>query len=367
MTEASSFGVTVPGRPESCFRVTIGYGIKGRMAEAVGEVLEGRTVFLLTDHIVQRCWGEQVVAVLEGMGVKPRCMAIEAGEKSKTWATAGLVLERMVEEKMDRRSVLVSLGGGVVGDLGGFASSVYMRGISLVQIPTTLLAQVDSCLGGKTGVDLPTGKNMVGTFHQPEHIFVDTEFLSSLPVEEIRNGASEVVKYGLIADEGILAELEKMDLADASLRDGAWLDLVKRCLKIKAGVIERDPLESGERMILNFGHTVGHGVEVSADYELPHGAAVAVGMVAASRLSSALGLLEKSDALRIEDVLRGLGLPVAMPGNVEVEEVLSALFRDKKALQGRLRWVLLKGLGRPMVTWEVPVPLVRETLEGMRS
>jgi 3-dehydroquinate synthase len=255
----------------------------------------------------------------------------------------------------------------VVGDLTGLAASLFMRGIPYLQAPTTLLAQVDSAIGGKTGVNLPAAKNMLGTFYQPRGVFIDLAFLDTLPEREFANGLAEIVKYGVIEDPELLKYLA--DEAEAIRgRDGAILErLVARSCRIKKGIVELDETEKGLRRILNFGHTMGHAVEAATDYGMAHGEAVAVGMVAAARISVALDHLSTDEGERIEAVLRAVGLPVRIPGNVSAERLLDGLRMDKKKEGADVHFVLLKKIGIPFVNGGVPEALLRKTIEDLQS
>ena len=270
-----------------------------------------------------------------------------APELTKLWIA-------MAKAGLDRTSAVVALGGGVVGDAAGFAAATYMRGISLIQVPTTLLAQVDSSIGGKTAIDLPEGKNLVGAFYQPRLVISDINTLKTLPFKEFRNSFAEVVKYGVIRDAGLFNLLEaKTNWFFLSLKRGifnapqrAFLEaVVSRSAAVKAKVIERDEFErKGERMILNYGHTFGHALEANSRYRMPHGEAVAIGMTLAARLASKLKLFKKKDELRQAMLLRSAGLPIK--ARFQAHRILTFMKRDKKARAGRIRLILPKAIGR---------------------
>jgi 3-dehydroquinate synthase len=320
----------------------------GRLAREAG-IAPGRAA-LLTDSNVARLYGERAGASLKAAGFEPRSIEIAAGEQSKSLATLEHIYDALVDAELDRSSALFALGGGVVGDLAGFAAATYMRGIALVQIPTTVVAQVDSALGGKTAVNHPRAKNLVGAFYQPRLIVADVATLASLPEREFREGLAEVIKYGAIMDAAMVGALERG--LDAILRrePAALEDAVERSLRHKATVVASDEREGGLRKILNYGHTVGHALETSAGYgNFLHGEAVAIGMVAAGRLSQAFAGLAAADAERLERLIARAGLPTAMPeGWRGRDEFARAMRLDKKRAGDGVEFVLLDRLGHAL-------------------
>ncbi len=287
---------------------------------------------------------------------------VPAGEASKSLDAAGRVLEAMRRAGLDRRGLVVALGGGVVGDLAGFAAAIYLRGVDVIQVPTTLLAQVDSSVGGKTAVNLPAGKNLVGAFHQPRGVFVSTEVLASLPAGEFTSAFGEIVKYGLISETGLFEGLER-DPAPALARDPrALTQVIATCLRAKAAVVAADEREGGARAILNVGHTVGHALEALTGYvRYRHGDAVAIGNVYEARLSAVLGLASDDLAGRVEALERRLGLPVD-PDPFDPDAALVAMRGDKKAVGGRLRFALPCAVGRSEIVDDVSPETVRRVL-----
>jgi 3-dehydroquinate synthase len=283
------------------------------------------------------------------------------GEQFKDWATLNRIFDHLLRHGCDRQTVLFALGGGVVGDMAGFAAACYMRGVPFVQVPTTLLAQVDSSVGGKTAINHPAGKNMVGAFYQPQRVVCDLDTLQSLPLRELRAGLAEVIKYGPIADIEFLAWIEA-HLDELLARDTAALaHAVRRSCEIKAGVVGQDERESGLRAILNFGHTFGHAIEAGLGYgQWLHGEAVAGGMVMAAQLSARLGLVPAEFAARLQRLIEGAGLPVRGP-SLRPERYLELMRVDKKAQGGEIRFVLIDGPGRAVVR-AAPDALVREVL-----
>jgi len=290
---------------------------------------------------------------------------VPEGERAKSLSTIARLLDRFSELHMTRQSTVIAVGGGVVGDVAGFAASMYMRGIAVVQAPTTLLAQVDSSIGGKTGINFKTVKNLVGAFHQPRLVLADIDTLRSLPVREYRSGLYESVKYGLICDRELFdsfhGNLSRILEREAS----AVEDLVARCAAIKASVVSRDEKEGDLRRVLNLGHTVGHGLEAAAGFRrLKHGEAVGFGMIAAVRISQALGRISESDASEVESVIRSIGSLPSLSG-ITLKSVMDAMQHDKKVRDGALHFILPLGIGCVEITRDVPLTTVRETVKNL--
>lgn len=302
----------------------------------------GARMVVITDECVAAAHGGRLGSVLENVPM----LALPAGESTKSLAELGRVLDFCAAQKLDRHSVLFVVGGGVIGDLGGFAAASYLRGIDFFQIPTTLLAMVDSSVGGKTGINLAAGKNLVGAFHQPRGVFISTDFLQTLPPREFAAGAAEIIKYGLLGDAALFSRLERAVLGVRSEDLGA---VVRRCCEIKARIVEKDERElakTGGRALLNFGHTFGHAIEQVTGYgTYLHGEAVAVGLCAAARLSQKLGLLAASDVARVDRVVGAHGLPIRLRTSLPLADLLAAMSRDKKVRAGLPRFVVLKSLG----------------------
>lgn len=285
------------------------------------------------------------------------------GEDAKTWAVAGSVLDDLVRRGLERGDALIALGGGVVGDLGGFAAATYLRGIPFVQVPTTLLAQVDASVGGKTGVNHPLGKNLIGAFHQPAAVFADPEVLRTLPDAELRAGLAECVKHGVIASADYLRFIEEQLPALLAHDSAAMTELLAESVRTKARVVAADERESGLRATLNFGHTVAHAIEATARFAWRHGEAVAVGIVVATDLSARLGLCEPALTERLAALLERAGLPVQLPA-VPAAALLAAAGQDKKRRGGRLTWVLVRNLGDVVLRQDVPDELVLQALRA---
>jgi len=348
------------------YRIGIGPGLLSDGTRLAAHV-HGRDAFVISDDQVAPHYLARVVEALARArpGLRIGSWTLPAGEASKTLATFGQAIDALAGAGVRRDATLFALGGGVVGDLAGFAAAAWMRGIDCVQLPTSLLAMVDSSVGGKTAVDLPQGKNLVGAFHPPRAVVVDTATLRTLPARELRAGLAEVVKYGAIVDAPFLDWLE--DHADALLAmdDDALAEAIARSCAHKAAIVERDPFERGERALLNFGHTFGHAIETEQGYGgLNHGEAVAVGMVQAARLSERLGLSPAADGARLVALLQRFGLPVAPPPGLDADALLAHMRLDKKAQGDGLRFIVWDGAGRARVLAGVPEEAVRGVLAG---
>lgn len=301
---------------------------------------------IITDNQVKNLLGGRFLKLLKPHFPKTILLSFPAGEKFKTQKTKTFLEEQMLNNNCGRDTLIIALGGGVVGDMAGFVAATYMRGIPYVQVPTTLLAMVDSSLGGKTGIDAPQGKNLIGSFHQPKKVFVDLEFLKNLPEKQILNGCYEIIKMAITSDPKLFVFAEK-HLAEAKAKKPAVLEhLITRGLKIKARIVEADEKESHDRMILNFGHTIGHALEQLSGYKLMHGEAVALGVIAEAKVSVLEGLLHKSEYERIVSLLVGSGLNPALLKIWTPEQVIKAARKDKKTRGQKLRVVLIEAIGR---------------------
>lgn len=295
-----------------------------------------RRFALITDHHVEDLVGHALQDQLERAGCEAHLFSVPPGETSKTREWKEILEDQLLEAKLGRDTVLMAIGGGVITDLAGFVAATYCRGVPLVSIPSTLLAQVDASLGGKVGVNTPFGKNLIGAFYHPRYILVDTDLLSTLSEDEILNGMGEVIKYALIASKPLFQKLHQ---------EIQWDDIVLECCTIKKEVVEKDPKERGLRAILNFGHTVGHAIETCMDYQISHGKAVAIGMLAESYMSYQLGYLKEQDLLSITTLLEHYGFSLRLPSTLDQKELMQVMQLDKKALSRQPRFVLLKGIG----------------------
>ena len=321
-------------------------------------------ILIVTDKNVLKNCAESFTKNLHG---DFEIFAIDAGETSKTLHEAEKIYTKAIEFGLDRKSLIIALGGGVVGDLAGFVAATYLRGVPFIQIPTSLLAQVDSSVGGKTAVNHALGKNLIGAFYQPKAVFIDLETLQTLPEREIKSGLGEVVKYGIISDESFFAYLENNAEKILNRDAEVMAKIVKRSCEIKAEVVGSDEREAGLRRILNFGHTLAHAIEEETHYEkYRHGEAVAVGMLGAAYISEQLGKISAAEVNRLKNLLERLNLMTHCEG-CDVDKMYSATFRDKKVLNGKINWVLMKKFGEVEITSDVPENIVKNALKLVSS
>lgn len=343
------------------YQIRIGSGLITRPELLVPFVRGGRAA-LVTNVTVAPLYLEPLAAGLIASGIDVVRIIVPDGEAYKNWETLNAVYDRLLEAHCDRQTTLIALGGGVIGDLAGFAAATYQRGVSFVQVPTTLLAQVDSSVGGKTAINHPRGKNMIGAFHQPLAVLADVNTLATLPERELRAGLAEVIKHGLIRDLGFFEWIEA-NIGPLLARDTeALVHAVRRSCEIKAEIVALDERETGPRALLNLGHTFGHAIEAAMGYGAwLHGEAVAVGMVMAADLSHRLGSLGKDDVSRVVALLKRTGLPVAV-GDIATPRFLELMSVDKKAAGGRIRFILLDRLGSAAIRGNVPQEALLATL-----
>jgi 3-dehydroquinate synthase len=332
---------------ERSYDIVIGNGVLPDLGSLYNERALGRAAAIVTNPTVAALYLEEAKKSLERAGVSVTVITVPDGEAYKTIETAGQIYGDLISAGLDRRSCIVTLGGGVVGDMAGFVAATYLRGIDFIQVPTTLEAQVDASVGGKTAVDHALGKNMIGAFHQPRLVLMDTETLKTLPEREVRAGMAEVIKHGLIRDVGLVAFLEEHLEAAATMRLSAeklaWL-VAQQC-RIKSAVVSEDETEKGVREILNYGHTVGHALEVVTHYtRFKHGEAVVLGMLAAGRIAVEKGMWSVSEFERQNALLARLGIPGGAE-DLPLEEILSGMGRDKKVRDGLIRFVLPESIG----------------------
>ncbi|MFH1651408.1 MAG: 3-dehydroquinate synthase [Chloroflexota bacterium] len=353
-------------------RVSLGkksYDIRighGALASADGWLRElgfsGRLV-IITDDTVRKLYGDRLTADLKSAGREVTLLSVPAGEAQKSLDTAGGLYRQLVEARAERQTPVLALGGGVIGDMAGFVAATYQRGVPLVQVPTTLLAQVDSSIGGKVAVDVGQLKNMAGTFYQPRLVITDTAVLRTLPPNELANGLAEVIKSAAIRDAPFFQYLEENMAKAKKLEEHVIEQVVFRTAGIKAAVVSEDETDTGLRNILNFGHTVGHAIEAVSGFAVPHGHAIAVGMTAAARISRRMGLLKEEEAERLLSLIEAAGLPNSLPG-MDAKAVLAAMQHDKKVRDGKMRFVLLRSIGDAFVTADVSPEMVKEVLSG---
>lgn len=345
------------------YPILIGENLLDR-ADLLAVHLASRRAAVVTNPTVASLYLGRLSEALKRAGTEVVACVVPDGEEHKNWQTLNQIFDTLLEHRCERANTLIALGGGVIGDLAGFAAAVYQRGVPFVQAPTTLLAQVDSAVGGKTAINHPLGKNMIGAFHQPRLVVSDISTLTTLPDRELSAGLAEVIKYGLIMDPEFLgwleANVERLVTRDADALGQA----VQRSCESKARIVASDERESGERALLNFGHTFGHAIEAGLGYgRWLHGEAVAAGMMMAARLSARLGQLREQDVERIEVLLRRARLPVEAPA-LGASKYLELMAHDKKVQDGKMRLVLLKSIGQAYVTADYPAGELREVLAG---
>jgi 3-dehydroquinate synthase len=351
--------------------VRIGQGLLARAGQEIVALAGRRRVAILTDETVASRHLPALQAALAAEGIEAPALALAAGEGTKNWAQLGHATEWLIAQKVERKDLVIALGGGVIGDLAGFAAAILRRGVRFVQIPTTLLAQVDSSVGGKTGINSPQGKNLIGAFHQPALVLADIDVLDTLTPRDFRAGYGEVAKYGLLGDERFFEWLEgnATGLAsDAALRQRA----VRHSVQMKADIVQRDETEQGDRALLNLGHTFGHALESATGYSdrLLHGEGVAIGCVLAFELSARMGLCSQEAPSRVAAHFRAMNLPARIadiPGDLPGDEALIALMaQDKKVQDGKLRFILAHGIGHAFVTDTVQPDMLRQVLAQSR-
>ena len=346
------------------YNIIAGSGILSRLGKYIKKLEVGNDAYVITNALIKNKYGRALEKTLKASGFKVKFKLVPDREESKSIRTSFLVIRDIARYDKRRHIFIIAFGGGVIGDLAGFVASIYKRGVPYIQIPTTLLAQVDSSIGGKTAVDLGEGKNLIGAFYQPRLVFSEVKFLSSLEKRQIRSGLAEVIKYGLIKDPRLFSYLEK-SLKDAlALKPLALEYIVKRCSSIKAAIVGRDEKEEkGLRTILNFGHTAGHAIEAASGYKAyNHGEAIALGMLIALDISRKLNLIGQAVSQRIETLIKAAGLPVRIEG-VPLHKIINAHYHDKKFIGLKNRFVLIKGIGRTKIVENIPLKIIEEAIK----
>jgi 3-dehydroquinate synthase len=351
------------------YAIKIGGGLLARLGRECARLNLGARCAIITDVNVGRRYAREAFNALATAGFSPSLIVVPAGETAKSLKTVQTGYDLLAAHRLERKSFIVALGGGVVGDLAGFVAATYLRGIAFVQVPTTLLAQVDSSVGGKVGVNLKAGKNLVGAFYQPRLVLGDLDTLKTLPEREYRAGLAEVIKYGIIYDAELFARLERAMPRLLRREPGTLAGVVARCCEIKAEVVGQDETEGGLRAILNFGHTIGHAIENISGYgKYLHGEAISIGQVATAKLSSELTGLSGKDAGRVRDLFRRAGLPTGIRLNrAQRKKLLAAMKLDKKVSDGEIRFVLARRIGRVEFGYKVPPALIEQSLNPQPS
>jgi 3-dehydroquinate synthase len=357
---------------ERAYDIVIGRGVLQSLGSRVAALRPGVRTAIVTDRTVAKHWLEPAERSLAEAGIPTSRVVVEEGEISKTYAGLEKVSEALITAKIERNDLVIALGGGVVGDLAGFAAAILRRGVDFVQVPTSLLAQVDSSVGGKTGINSPQGKNLLGAFHQPVLVIADTSVLDTLSQRQFRAGYAEVAKYGVLGDEAFFAWLEA-NHADIFAGGAAREHAIATSCRAKAAIVSRDERENGERALLNLGHTFGHALEAATGFSdrLFHGEGVSIGMVLAAEFSAKLGMISVADAARVERHLASAGLPThlqdiagfAQEGLADADALMALMAQDKKVKRGKLTFILLQAIGRAVVANDVEPELVRDFLQ----
>ena len=353
---------------ERSYDIAVGSGIMSGLGEAVSDLGLGSKQMIVTSRTLWSLYGETIRDSLASNGFDVSVTTVSDDEEAKSLQTLTVIFDNLLENEFDRSSGVVALGGGVVGDIAGFAAATFMRGVPFLQAPTTLLAQVDSSIGGKTGVNHPKAKNLIGAFHQPRLVWTDVSTLRTLPERELRSGLAEVIKYAMIYDSELFRMLTSVVDSFSNLPADALIDIVSRCCSIKARVVQQDEQDRGIRSILNYGHTVGHALETLSNYSYyTHGEAVAIGMIAAARISREIGVADEETVELQENLIEAAALPTRIQSSIKPHDIVCQLDKDKKRLAGRVRWVLPRTIGEAFLTNEVPTDAVLKVLKGMTS
>jgi len=357
MTELVTVGLATRS-----YAVKVGRGLVDTLGAEAKDLGLGVACALVSDSNVAPLYSARALKSLRDAGFRPIEITVPAGEKSKSLEQVQWICERMIEAGLDRKGWVVALGGGVVGDLAGFVASIYFRGVPVIQAPTTIVSQVDSAVGGKTGVNAHNGKNLIGAFHQPRLVLADVDTLASLPGREFNEGFAEVIKHGAIRDRTLLDAVAALDRTNLQ-------PIIRRNMEIKARIVSADEQErTGERALLNFGHTIGHGIEAAAGYgKLLHGEAISLGLVAACRISVAKAALSQAEADQITRLLRQYHLPTQLPGGIPAEAILASLKADKKFEEGAIRFVLCPRLGEAFVSKDVTIEDITRAVERLSA
>lgn len=351
---------------DNSYPICIGWGILDDLGSLLSKDKLGDKCAVITNPTVNKLYGKKVKESLGSVGFKSVILEVPDSETSKSLKYAEKLYIKLIDNKLDRSSCIIALGGGVTGDLAGFVAATYMRGVPLVQVPTTLLAQVDSAIGGKVAVDLPQGKNLVGAFYQPKLVLSDIETLKTLPENELKSGLAEVIKYGIISDPGLFKLLERNLEKIKQQNKKILTEIVTKCSKIKASIVEEDEKEQGKRAILNLGHTLAHALESITSYtRYNHGEAIAIGIVFAAKLSIKLDMLDKNEFGRIVGLIQSTGLPIKIKDDFEVDKLLQTMHLDKKVKSGKIRMVLPKRIGEVVITDKIPINMLKIELGKM--
>ena len=349
---------------KSSYKIIVGSNILNKLGKYIFKLKLGDRAYVITNASIKNRYGKILYKTLKQAAFNVKFKLIPDTEKSKSIEIASSVIKDIAAHEKKRKTFIVAFGGGVIGDLAGFIASIYKRGIPYTQVPTTLLAQVDSSIGGKTAVDLIEGKNLVGSFYQPRMVFSDVKMLKSLSLRQLSCGLAEVIKYGIIKDPQLFSYLDKEYKHILALKQPPLEFIVKRCSYIKAMIVRLDEREErGVRTILNFGHTIGHAIEAAADYKrYNHGEAIALGMLVAADMSQKMGLIHEKTTQRIENLIKKVGLPTRIE-KLSIDDVIKAHYYDKKFIGSKNRFVLIRGIGKTKIVENIPLKLIREAIK----
>ena len=351
---------------DNSYEIIIDRNILNKIPSELKKKPLGNRYLIITDSNIEKLFGRRLLQNLRKKGLKADMISLKPGEQSKNLKVFEQLQEKTHALGLDRKSAIIALGGGVVGDIAGFVAASYMRGISYIQVPTSLLADVDSSIGGKVAVDLAGGKNIVGAFHQPKKVYIDISLLKKLPQKELLNGLAEVIKHAAIADKKLFVFLERNMNKILAGNEGILMNVVKRNCEIKGNIVERDEKEAGLRKIVNFGHTVGHAIETLTKYKkFSHGEAISIGMCVAAKVSADIKMISRRDAFRIVKLIENIGLPTQVP-NIPTGRIISELNKDKKAVEGKVEFVLLSRLGKAEYGINVPEKIIEEAIEEFK-
>lgn len=353
---------------KNSYSIHIEGGSLSRLGNILKGVLQLSKAGIVTNNVVNKLYGNIVKDSLSTNGIESEIVEVPDGEEYKSLEWAGKIFDAFVQHQMNRSSAVIALGGGVIGDMAGFVAATFMRGISLIQVPTSLIAQVDSSIGGKTAVNHPKAKNLIGVFYQPKYVLVDINVLKSLPEREFRNGLAEIVKHGVIMDKELFEYMETNISKILALDPQSIEQIVARSCKDKVTIVEQDEKEQNIRAVLNYGHTIGHGIETVTDYRaFRHGEAISIGMIVASRIATNIGILKEESLIRQISLLKAYGLPVTFP-DLDTDSIINAIYYDKKIKEtGRLRFVLPKDIGEAIIMENIEEKQVRKAIEGSKE
>jgi len=344
------------------YNIHIGPGLLAQTGQKLKEIGFSGKLVIITDPTVKRLYGNSLQQSLAGSGFEVLIIEVPEGEEQKSLETAGKLYHELTDVYTERTTPILALGGGVIGDLAGFVAATYMRGVPLIQIPTTLLAQGDSSIGGKVAVNHGQLKNKIGAFYHPRLTISDISTLKTLSTRELSDGLAEIIKHGVIQDREFFSYLEENLAKIKSLDEPVLERVISHSAEIKVGVVEKDELDLGLRNILNYGHTVGHAIETVSELKVWHGEAVAIGMLAEARIANKLGVLDQSETVRLKNLIATAGLPTRLPG-LQLEKLIQAMKHDKKILQGKIRFVLPKSIGEVFITEEVSQSIIEQALQ----